>query len=80
MKHLKNLSEWKEKKNILKLDQLNNWKLSLVVEVQKTFATIKTLENDTIKLDLQNIKWARKYISPDSLGPEITNINQVLNI
>ena len=78
IKHLKNLSEWKEKKNILKLDQLNNWKLSLVVEVQKTFATIKTLENDTIKLDLQNIKWARKYISPDSLGPEITNINQVL--
>ena len=78
IKHLKNLSEWKEKKNILKLDQLNNWKLSLVVEVQKTFATIKTLENDTIKLDLQNIKWARKYISPDSLGPEIINVNQVL--
>jgi len=24
IKHLKNLSEWKEKKNILKLDQLNN--------------------------------------------------------
>ena len=80
IKNIKNLRKWKERQQLPKFDQLNNWKLSLVVDVQKTFATIKTLEDDIAKLDLKNIKWARKYISPDSLGPAITNVNQVLKI
>ena len=78
IKNLKNLREWNERKKLPKVDQLNNWNLSLVVDVQKNFAIIKTLEDDTIKIYLQNIKWARKYISPDRLGPAITNVNQVL--
>lgn len=80
IENLKNLDKWRDKKNLPKRDKLNNWKLSLVIDVQKTFATIKTLNENVIKLSLQNIKWARKYINPNSLGPKITNVNQVLKV
>ena len=81
VKNIKNTEEWKLNLNTIKFDEINNWKLALVKNVQSNYAEIETSENNkTVKLQLEDLKWARKFINSDTLGPIISDVNQVLQI
>ena len=81
VKNIKNTEEWKLNLNTIKFDEINNWKLALVKNVQSNYAEIETSENNkTVKLQLEDLKWARKFINSDTLGPVISDVNQVLQI
>ena len=80
IKNIKNPNKWQELVSDIKHDELNNWKLALVMNVQKDFAEIKTLNDVVAKIYLQDLKWARKYINADSVGPVVNDVGQVLQI
>ena len=81
VKNIKNTEEWKLNLNTIKFDEINNWKLALVKNVSSNYAEIETSENNkTVKLQLEDLKWARKFINSDTLGPIISDVNQVLQI
>ncbi len=81
VKNIKNTNEWKLNLNAIKFDEINNWKLALVKNVNSNYAEIETSEsNKTVQLQLEDLKWARKFINSDSLGPAISDVNQVLQI
>ena len=81
VKNIKNTEEWKLNLNTIKFDEINNWKLAIVKNVQSNYAEIETSENNkTVKLQLEDLKWARKFINSDTLGPIISDVNQVLQI
>ena len=81
VKNIKNTEEWKLNLNTIKFDEINNWKLALVKNVSSNYAEIETSENNkTVKLKLEDLKWARKFINSDTLGPIISDVNQVLQI
>jgi len=81
VKNIKNTEEWKLHLNTIKFDEINNWKLAIVKNVQSNYAEIETSENNkTVKLQLEDLKWARKFINSDTLGPIISDVNQVLQI
>ena len=81
VKNIKNTEEWKLNLNTIKFDEINNWKLALVKNVSSNYAEIETSENNkTVKLQLEDLKWARKFTNSDTLGPIISDVNQVLQI
>lgn len=51
---------------------------ALVTESTENEASLKTAQNKKIKLNLKQIKWARKYISENSRGPSPKSVNDVL--
>lgn len=81
VKNIKNTKEWKLNLNTIKFDEINKWKLALVKNVNSNYAEIETSEsNKTVQLQLEDLKWARKFINSDSLGPAISDVNQILQI
>ncbi|MCQ2913972.1 MAG: penicillin-binding protein 1A [Alphaproteobacteria bacterium] len=56
-----------------------NWRVALVLNVQKEEVEIGFTDNTTGKIPLAELKWARKDITSDqTLGPEIRNAKDVL--
>ena len=80
IKNINKPNDWKKYIASTKHDEINNWKLALVTSVQNTFAEIKTSEDNIVKIQLEDLKWARKHMGPDSLGPVVNDVNQVLQI
>ena len=76
--NIENKNNWKKYLEKIQLDNLNNWDLAIVNEVDKNYASITTQSDIVGKIFLKNIAWARSYISADSLGPKIDDVNLVL--
>ena len=73
-----NKNNWKKYLEKIQLDKFNDWNVAIVNEVEKNFASITTQNNIDGKIFLKNISWARTYISADSLGPKVNDVNLVL--
>ena len=76
--NIENKNNWKKYLEKIQLDNFNNWDLAIVNEVNKNYASITTQSDVVGKIFLKNIAWARSYISADSLGPKIDDVNLVL--
>ena len=76
--NIENKNNWKKYLEKIQLDNFNNWDLAIVNEVDKNYASITTQSDVDGKIFLKNIAWARSYISADSLGPKIDDVNLVL--
>ncbi|MGB0935448.1 MAG: penicillin-binding protein 1A [Alphaproteobacteria bacterium] len=57
---------------------LGDWKLAAVLKVEKEAVTIGLIDATKATIPLKELKWARKFLSPDSRGPSITHAKQVL--
>ena len=80
VKNIKNANVWKNEISNIKFDEINNWKLALVTNVEKNFSEIKLIDDIKGKILIEDSKWARKYIDADNRGPAVTDLNQVLQI
>ena len=76
--NIENKNNWKKYLEKIQLDNFNNWDLAIVNEVDKNYASITTQSDVVGKIFLKNIAWARSYISADTLGPKIDDVNLVL--
>ena len=76
--NIENKNNWKKYLEKIQLDNFNNWDLAIVNEVDKNYASITTQSDVFGKIFLKNMVWARSYISADSLGPKIDDVNLVL--
>ena len=77
---LKDPTDWQKKIKKIKKDYLNNWEIAIVKNVNKNYALIENSKNTKGKIFLKNLKWSRKYLTSNSLGPPITDVSQVLNV
>jgi len=74
----KNLAE------VSRTEGLPGWQLGVVLEASQEVASIGLVDNVVIDLDLEAVTWARTQIrdeediDKESLGPEITGVDQVL--
>ncbi len=57
-----------------------NWKKAVVLNVTKDSATIEAEDLDLGTISLDSIKWARKHIGTDSLGPVVKKVSDVLQV
>ena len=80
IKNIKNVSSWKKQVSEIKFDEINNWSLALVISVQKNFSEIELLDGSKGKILIEDTKWARKYLSADSLGAPINDLSQVFQV
>lgn len=60
-------------------DDVDPWRPALVLSVTDNAAAIGFPDGTTATIPLAELSWARRYISPDSLGEEITDAAQVLS-
>ena len=51
---------------------------ALVTQVEEKRFSAMTKDQGSVSVEWDHISWARKYRGPNSLGPEITNVSQVL--
>jgi penicillin-binding protein 1A len=56
------------------------WKRAVVISVAKDTATIGAEDGSLGSIELNTLKWARKYLSIDSLGPVVKKVSDVLNV
>ena len=80
IKNIKNVSTWKNQTSEIKLDEINNWNLALVISIQKNFSEIELLDGSKGRILIEDTKWARKYLNADSLGPVINDLSQVFQV
>lgn len=57
----------------------NIWKMAVVLAVTGSEAKIGLENGNRGYIKLEDIKWARKYISPTALGPEVASAADVLS-
>ena len=57
----------------------SNWNKAVVLNFNSEMANIGVDNGEIGTIDLQGVKWARKYISPDAVGPVIKKISDVLS-
>ncbi len=68
-----------QKFNVKKIYK-DQWHKAVVISLSKDTATIGLENGELGSITLNSIKWARKHLSTDSLGPVIKKIGEVLNI
>ncbi|MDX2083628.1 MAG: penicillin-binding protein 1A [Rickettsiales bacterium] len=74
--------KWQEelqKFNVKKLYK-DSWKKAVVISLAKDTATIGVENGELGSIQFSSIKWARKYLSIDALGPILKKISDVLNV
>lgn len=76
------IEETSKKLKEFKIDKLykEGWKKAVVLNVAKDSATVEAEDLDLGAISLESIKWARKYIGTDSLGPVVKKVNDVLQV
>ena len=58
----------------------DSWDKAVVISITNNIANIGTENSDLGVIDLADIKWARKYLGTNSLGPVVKKIGDVLNV
>lgn len=61
------------------LDKVGSLQAGIVIQVDEQFAQI-LLDKRVIRLDLDNMQWARAYISVNSVGPKPEKATQILSV
>lgn len=59
---------------------ISPWQTAIVLKLESNAATIGLPDGQTANLPLANLKWARKYIPHNQIGPEIKAPKDVLSI
>lgn len=54
------------------------WAKAVILEVADDFAQIITQDSEKGKINLENLSWARRYISTNKQGPKIRKVSDVL--
>ena len=67
-------------KGVIKPSGGESWHLAIVLDVQKDQSVLGLDEGTIGTIKLEDLKWARKYISENAMGPLITHPNQVLKV
>lgn len=57
---------------------LGHWSMAVVLELKLECALIGLLDGSTGRISLSELKWARRYINENTLGPVITHPQDVL--
>lgn len=57
-----------------------SWRKAVVISITHDAATIGTEDGDLGSIELSSIKWARKFIDTDHMGPAVKKISDVLNV
>ncbi len=57
-----------------------NWSKAVVMAVHSDSATISTDTSEIGAIKIESMKWARKYININALGPEVKKVSDVLKI
>ncbi len=74
--------KWQEelqKFNVKKIYK-DQWKRAVVISVSKDTATIGLENGELGSVTLASLKWARKHLSIDSLGPVLKKVGDVLSV
>ncbi|NBV06477.1 MAG: penicillin-binding protein 1A [Proteobacteria bacterium] len=74
--------KWQEelqKFNVKKLYK-ESWSKAVIISLSKDTATIGVESSEIGSISLASVKWARKHLSTDSLGPVLKKINDVFAI
>lgn len=56
------------------------WETAIVTSIDAKAATIGLGNGEMAVIPLQNLKWARKYLPPNQVGPEVKSPQDVLNV
>lgn len=56
------------------------WKKAVVINVTNNITSISVENGELGTIDLDGILWARKYLGPDSLGPVVKKMQDVLKV
>lgn len=76
------ISDWKKALSQVNIDKpyKDSWQKAVVLSATKDLAMIGLENSDLGSIELSSLKWARKYIGVDSLGPKITKVLDVLSV
>ncbi len=76
------IKNWQQSLNKVNIDKpyKESWQKAVVLSVTKDSAMIGVENSDLGAIDVASLKWARKYINVNSLGPKITKVSEVLSI
>jgi penicillin-binding protein 1A len=76
------IKDWQQSLAKVNIDRpyKNNWQKAVVLSITKDAAMIGLENADLGSIDLTSLKWARKYINVNSLGPKITKVSEVLSV
>ena len=76
------IKDWQQSLAKVNIDKpyKNSWQKAVVLSIKKDSAMIGLENSDLGSIDLASLKWARKYINVNSLGPKITKASEVLSI
>jgi penicillin-binding protein 1A len=78
---LKSMEDWASdlQKIAIPEGMLESWRMGVVIDVQKTTATIGFNQDEKQTLTLDGVRWARKCLQDCyALGPEVINMSQVI--
>ncbi len=73
--------DWNKKLESIEVKEIhkNSWSKAVVLNVNKNNASIG-VAGELGSVDLLDMKWARKYLGVNSLGPVVTKVSDVLNV
>lgn len=71
---------WQENlKQVQKPSALEDWQMAVVLKAKNSLASIGLEDGTKASIPVANMKWARKYLSANGLGPSIKKTSDVLN-
>jgi penicillin-binding protein 1A len=77
--HERTNAMWVEKlKSVIKPAGSGSWEVAIVLEVSPDRVSIGLLNGQVGTISFNELRWARRYITPDALGPVIVHPKQVL--
>lgn len=78
---LESVENWNEDLNNLSESvSMGAWKLAVILKVDDKEAEIGFKDGSRGGIPLKYVKWARRYIDLNELGPEIKKVSQVLSV
>ncbi len=80
---LESMDDWRKKLEAITKPEglIENWLLAAVLDVSDDRAKIGFVDRDQGILQLQDIKWARKYLNEGyAQGPEVKSVKQVVEV
>jgi penicillin-binding protein 1A len=79
--HIDNMDKWHETLKSRKApDAIGDWLLAVILNVHEKNVTIGLRDGSEGSISLEEIKWARKHINENSLGPVVKKTGDVLQI
>lgn len=74
-------TEWLKKlKDVPEPKGIHNWTMAVVLKLEPKRAIIGTADGIVSSIPLENLKWARQFISSDRRGETISKPSQVLSV